>query len=218
MRLLLIEDDTLLGQSMVTSLSRHGYTVDWLEKGSGVTSALKTEDFTAVILDLTLPDIDGLDLLRNIRSAGFSLPVVILTARDDIKDRVQGLDRGADDYLGKPFALEELLARLRVVIRRQSGSATEVIEVGELSLSLSEQSIRYQEAVLKLTRNEFKILAALMTNAGRVMSKDQLQQSLHGWDDSASDNAIEVHIHNLRKKAPNVPIKNIRGVGYIIEK
>ncbi|EGR1865967.1 TPA: response regulator [Vibrio vulnificus] len=218
MRLLLIEDDTLLGQSMVTSLSRHGYTVDWLEKGSGVTSALKTEDFTAVILDLTLPDIDGLDVLRNIRSAGFNLPVVILTARDDIKDRVQGLDRGADDYLGKPFALEELLARLRVVIRRQSGSATEVIEVGELSLSLSEQSIRYQEVVLKLTRNEFKILAALMTNAGRVMSKDQLQQSLHGWDDSASDNAIEVHIHNLRKKAPNVPIKNIRGVGYIIEK
>ncbi|MGR3134647.1 response regulator [Vibrio vulnificus] len=218
MRLLLIEDDTLLGQSMVTSLSRHGYTVDWLEKGSGVTSALKTEDFTAVILALTLPDIDGLDVLRNIRSAGFNLPVVILTARDDIKDRVQGLDRGADDYLGKPFALEELLARLRVVIRRQSGSATEVIEVGELSLSLSEQSIRYQEAVLKLTRNEFKILAALMTNAGRVMSKDQLQQSLHGWDDSASDNAIEVHIHNLRKKAPNVPIKNIRGVGYIIEK
>ncbi|HAS8319142.1 TPA: response regulator [Vibrio vulnificus] len=218
MRLLLIEDDTLLGQSMVTSLSRHGYTVDWLEKGSGVTSALKTEDFTAVILDLTLPDIDGLDVLRNIRSAGFNLPVVILTARDDIKDRVQGLDRGADDYLGKPFALEELLARLRVVIRRQSGSATEVMEVGELSLSLSEQSIRYQEAVLKLTRNEFKILAALMTNAGRVMSKDQLQQSLHGWDDSASDNAIEVHIHNLRKKAPNVPIKNIRGVGYIIEK
>ncbi|EGQ7694837.1 response regulator [Vibrio vulnificus] len=218
MRLLLIEDDALLGQSMVTSLSRHGYTVDWLEKGSGVTSALKTEDFTAVILDLTLPDIDGLDVLRNIRSAGFNLPVVILTARDDIKDRVQGLDRGADDYLGKPFALEELLARLRVVIRRQSGSATEVIEVGELSLSLSEQSIRYQEAVLKLTRNEFKILAALMTNAGRVMSKDQLQQSLHGWDDSASDNAIEVHIHNLRKKAPNVPIKNIRGVGYIIEK
>ncbi|HAS8378821.1 TPA: response regulator [Vibrio vulnificus] len=218
MRLLLIEDDTLLGQSMVTSLSRHGYTVDWLEKGSGVTSALKTEDFTAVILDLTLPDIDGLDVLRNIRSAGFNLPVVILTARDDIKDRVQGLDRGADDYLGKPFALEELLARLRVVIRRQSGSATEVIDVGELSLSLSEQSIRYQEAVLTLTRNEFKILAALMTNAGRVMSKDQLQQSLHGWDDSASDNAIEVHIHNLRKKAPNVPIKNIRGVGYIIEK
>ncbi|EGQ9830784.1 response regulator [Vibrio vulnificus] len=218
MRLLLIEDDTLLGQSMVTSLSRHGYTVDWLEKGSGVTSALKTEDFTAVILDLTLPDIDGLDVLRNIRSAGFSLPVVILTARDDIKDRVQGLDRGADDYLGKPFALEELLARLRVVIRRQSGSATEVIEVGEMSLSLSEQSIRYQEVVLKLTRNEFKILAALITNAGRVMSKDQLQQSLHGWDDSASDNAIEVHIHNLRKKAPNVPIKNIRGVGYIIEK
>ncbi|MCG6313339.1 winged helix-turn-helix domain-containing protein [Vibrio vulnificus] len=203
----------------MTSLRRHGYTVDSLAKGSGVTSALQTQDFTAVILDLTLPAHRRLTRCwRTTPSAGFNLPVPILTARDDIKDRVQGLDRGADDYLGKPFALEELLARLRVVIRRQSGSATEVIEVGELSLSLSEQSIRYQEAVLKLTRNEFKILAALMTNAGRVMSKDQLQQSLHGWDDSASDNAIEVHIHNLRKKAPNVPIKNIRGVGYIIEK
>ncbi len=144
---------------------------------------------------------------------------MILTARDDIRDRVQGLDGGADDYLGKPFALEELLARLRVLIRRQSGSAEEIIQVGQLSLSLSEQSIRYDDAPLKLTRNEFKILTSLMTNAGRVQSKEQLQQSLHGWDEGSSDNAIEVHIHNLRKKAPKVVIKNIRGVGgYILER
>jgi len=218
MRLLLVEDDTLLGQSMVTSLSRHGYTVDWLEQGAGVTTALNTETFIAVILDLTLPDIDGLQVLRSIRHKGYTLPVMILTARDDIRDRVKGLDLGADDYLGKPFALEELLARLRVLIRRQSGSADENIVVGKLSLSLSEQNIRFSETLLKLTRNEFKILACLMTNAGRVQSKEQLQQSLHGWEEGASDNAIEVHIHNLRKKVPEIMLKNIRGVGYILEK
>lgn len=218
MRLLLIEDDSLLGQSMVTSLSRHGYTVDWLDRAAGVVNALKAEDFTAVILDLTLPDIDGLVLLRQIRQAGYDLPVMILTARDDIEDRVQGLDTGADDYLGKPFALEELLARLRVLIRRRSGTANQLIEVGPLALSLSEQTICFEQQPLKLTRNEYKILAQLLTNAGRVQSKEQLQQSLHGWDEGASDNAIEVHIHNLRKKIPTVAVKTIRGVGYILEK
>ncbi len=218
MRLLLVEDDILLGQSMVASLSRHGYTVDWLERGGGVVSALKTEQFIAVILDLSLPDIDGLDVLRQVRNAGYELPVVILTARDDIQDRVKGLDRGADDYLGKPFAVEELMARLRVLIRRQSGSADSKIEIGPLSLSLDSQSIQYEGQALKLTNKEFKLLASLMTNAGRVLSKEQLLQSLHGWDDCASDNAIEVHIHNLRKKVPGNLIKNIRGVGYILEK
>ncbi len=218
MRLLLVEDDVLLGRSMVTSLSRHGYTVDWVERGSGVETVLKTEQFMAVILDLTLPDIDGLMVLRHIRRAGFTLPILILTARDDIDDRVKGLDGGADDYLIKPFALEELMARLRVLIRRQSGYCDTRIDVGELSLSLAEQSVDFQGNRLKLTNNEFKLLASLMTHAGRVLSKEQLQQSLHGWDEGASDNAIEVHIHNLRKKVSNHVIKNIRGVGYIIEK
>ncbi|MDW6019446.1 MULTISPECIES: response regulator [Vibrio] len=218
MRLLLVEDDTLLGQSMVTSLSRHGYTVDWVDRGGGVEVAMRTEQFAAVILDLTLPDIDGLVVLRNLRRAGYTLPVLILTARDDIEDRVKGLDGGADDYLVKPFALEELMARLRVLIRRQSGYCDERIVVGQLSLSLAEQAVDYDGNRLKLTNNEFKLLTALMTHAGRVLSKDQLQQSLHGWDEGASDNAIEVHIHNLRKKVPNNLIKNIRGVGYIIEK
>jgi two-component system response regulator QseB len=218
MRILLVEDDTLLGQSMVAALSRHGYTVDWVEKGMGVTVALKTEQFMAVILDLTLPDIDGLEVLKRIRNAGFKLPVVILTARDDIKDRVKGLDGGADDYLGKPFALEELLARLRVLIRRQSGSSDSSIDIGDLSLSLAEHTITYQNKKLQLTHKEFQLLASLMTHAGRVQSKEQLLQSLHGWHETSSDNAIEVHIHNLRKKVPNNIIKNIRGVGYIIEK
>lgn len=218
MRLLLVEDDVLLGQSMMESLTRHGYTVDWVEKGGGVIAAMKVEQFTAVILDLTLPDIDGLEVLKKVRQAGYDLPIMILTARDDINDRVKGLDLGADEYIGKPFALEELLARLRVLIRRQSGSANETIQVGDVSLCLSEQSAMFQNQPLKLTRNEFKILAHLITNAGRVISKDQLQQSLHGWDMGSSDNAIEVYIHNLRKKLPGKVVKNIRGVGYIIEK
>ncbi len=218
MRLLLVEDDTLLGESMQVALSRQGYTVDWLERGGGVVTALKTEQFTALILDLTLPDMDGLEVLRQIRRAGYTLPVMILTARDDISDRVKGLDGGADEYIGKPFALEELLARLRLIIRRSSGSAEELISVGELDLSLSKQEIYYAQQALKLTRNEYKILASLMTQAGRVMSKELLQQALHGWDEGSSDNAIEVHIHNLRKKLPDNLVKNVRGVGYMIEK
>ncbi|WPC76163.1 response regulator [Vibrio porteresiae] len=218
MRLLLVEDDVMLGQSMVAALSRHGYTVDWVERGAGVEITLKTEQFAAIVLDLTLPDIDGLEVLKRVRRAGYTLPVLILTARDDIEDRVKGLDGGADDYLVKPFALEELLARLRVIIRRQSGFCETNLDIGELSLSLSEQSVSYAGEKLKLTVNEFKILATLMTSAGRVLSKEQLLQALHGWDESASDNAIEVHIHNLRKKVPQQVIKNIRGVGYIIEK
>ncbi|MEI8594169.1 response regulator [Photobacterium sp. Hal280] len=217
MRILLIEDDLMLGESMVASLSRRGYTVDWLQQGQGVELALKTEDFLAVILDLTLPDIDGLQVLRQIRRSGHQLPVMILTARDGIDDRVKGLDGGADDYLVKPFALEELLARLRVMIRRLSGSSETEIQLGELTLSLLNNDVCFRGEPVKLTRNEFKILSTLVAQAGRVMSKDKLQQALHGWDDTASDNAIEVHIHNIRKKLGSPVIKNIRGVGYIIE-
>ncbi|RQW64875.1 response regulator [Vibrio viridaestus] len=218
MRILLVEDDVMLGESMVASLSRQGYTVDWLERGAGVVSALKTETFTAMILDIMLPDISGFNVLKQVRQAGFSIPVMILTARDEIEDRVRGLDNGADDYLVKPFALEELLARLRVMIRRLSGTTENNIEVQELLLNLDNQSVSFQGNTLKLTVNEYKILSTLISCAGRVLSKDQLIQSLHGWDDGGSDNSIEVHIHNLRRKIDSSVIKNIRGVGYIIEK
>ncbi|MGF1759208.1 response regulator [Photobacterium sagamiensis] len=218
MRILLVEDDFMLGESMVASLGRHGYTVDWLREGMGVEVALNTEEFLAIILDLTLPDIDGLHVLKKVRNAGHKLPVLILTARDGINDRVKGLDGGADDYLVKPFALEELLARLRALVRRMAGSVDECIEIGELSISLNSNEVHYQDQPIKTTKNEFKILATLATQAGRVLSKEKLQQCLHGWDESASDNAIEVHIHNLRKKIGNDLIKNIRGVGYIIER
>ncbi|MEH6451990.1 MAG: response regulator [Psychromonas sp.] len=218
MRLLLVEDDHLLGESMVTSLTRHGYTVDWLQRGSDVEATLNTENVMAIILDLTLPDCDGLDLLRKIRKAGHILPVLILTARDDIDDRVKGLDGGADDYLTKPFALKELLARLRVLVRRMSGNTESDIVIGGLTLCLANTRVSYAGKDIKLTHNEFKLLATFVTKAGHVLSKDYLQQALHGWDDLASDNAIEVHIHNLRKKIDSKIIKNIRGVGYLIEK
>lgn len=218
MRILLVEDDVMLGESMVASLSRQGYTVDWLERGSGVVTALKTETFTAIILDIMLPDISGFTVLKQVRQAHFSIPVMILTARDEIDDRVRGLDGGADDYLVKPFALEELLARLRVMIRRQSGTTENQIEVHDLVLNLDSQTVSYKGEPLKLTVNEYKILATLLSSAGRVLSKEQLIQSSHGWDEGGSDNAIEVHIHNLRRKLDTSIIKNIRGVGYIIEK
>lgn len=218
MRLLLVEDDILLGQSMETSLSRHGYTVDWLQRGNGVVTALKTEQFSCIILDLTLPDLDGLDVLRQLRQAKFQIPVLILTARDDIDDRVKGLDAGADDYLVKPFALEELLARLRVLLRRQAGQREPNVTIGALELSMNEQLVRYQGEPVRLTQHEFKLLANLVMQAGRVQSKEQLQQVLYGWDEGAGENAIEVHIHNLRKKLSGFVIKNIRGVGYLIEK
>ncbi|WP_407333644.1 response regulator [Enterovibrio sp. 27052020O] len=218
MRILLIEDDQMLGESMVASLSRHGFTVDWVQKGGGVEWLLKTESFTAVILDLTLPDVDGIDVLKRLRQAKHTIPVMILTARDDIEDRVEGLDGGADDYMVKPFALEELLARLRVMIRRISGYVDTNIELHGVSVSLANNRVELNGEAIKVTPNEFKLLTTLMTHAGRVMSKDQLQQTLHGWDEGASENAIEVHIHNLRKKTGGNLIKNIRGVGYIIEK
>ncbi|WP_298941205.1 response regulator [uncultured Psychromonas sp.] len=218
MRLLLVEDDLMLGESILESLSRHGYTVDWLQLGKPVELTLRTEEFLAVILDLTLPDIDGLDVLRQLRHAGHELPVLILTARDDIDDRVKGLDGGADDYLVKPFSLREFLARLRVLIRRVSGNVESTIELNGLQISLVNNDVQYLGQPVKLTKNEFKLLSTLLTKAGRVLSKEQLQQSLHGWDEIPSDNTIEVHIHNLRKKIDNSFIKNIRGVGYIIEK
>ncbi|ABM03058.1 two component transcriptional regulator, winged helix family protein [Psychromonas ingrahamii 37] len=218
MRILLVEDDVMLGESMVVSLIRHGYTVDWLQLGAAVEMTLRTENFTAIILDLTLPDADGLDILSQVRKAGHKLPILILTARDDIDDRVKGLDGGADDYLLKPFALQELLARLRVIVRRVSGYAESKIELHGLVISLAKNTVEYHGAAIKLTNTEFKLLTTLVTKAGRVLSKEYLQQTLYGWDEMASDNAIEVYIHNLRKKINNQLIKNIRGVGYIIEK
>ncbi|MBS4718889.1 response regulator [Aeromonas caviae] len=216
MRILLVEDDVMLGDGMVDALRSSGYTVDWLQQGMPALSALKSEEFAALILDLNLPDIDGISLLRKLRREGQTLPVLILTARDALDDRVLGLDAGSDDYMVKPFALQELNARLRALVRRSKGQAQAVLEYGELQLFPASQHVTYRGEPVKLTPHEYKLLQELITQSGRVLSRDQLQQSLYGWDEGAESNAVEVHIHHLRKKFFPELIRNIRGVGYIV--
>ncbi|MEN9534168.1 MAG: hypothetical protein RIQ83_3392 [Pseudomonadota bacterium] len=216
MRILLVEDDVMLGDGMVDALRSSGYTVDWLQQGLPALPVLKSEEFTALILDLNLPDIDGISLLRKLRREGQTLPVLILTARDALDDRVLGLDAGSDDYMVKPFALQELNARLRALVRRSKGQAQAILEYGELLLNPESQLVTYRGEPVKLTPHEYKLLLELITQSGRVLSKEQLQQSLYGWDEGAESNAVEVHIHHLRKKFYSDLIRNIRGVGYII--
>lgn len=201
---------------MVDALRSSGYTVDWLQQGMPALSALKSEEFAALVLDLNLPDIDGISLLRKLRREGQTLPVLILTARDALDDRVLGLDAGSDDYMVKPFALQELNARLRALVRRSKGQAQAVLEYGELQLFPASQQVTYRGEPVKLTPHEYKLLQELITQSGRVLSRDQLQQSLYGWDEGAESNAVEVHIHHLRKKFFPELIRNIRGVGYIV--
>ena len=216
MRILLVEDDVMLGDGMVDALRSSGYTVDWPQQGMPALSALKSEEFAALVLDLNLPDIDGISLLRKLRREGQTLPVLILTARDALDDRVLGLDAGSDDYMVKPFALQELNARLRALVRRSKGQAQAVLEYGELQLFPASQQVTYRGEPVKLTPHEYKLLQELITQSGRVLSRDQLQQSLYGWDEGAESNAVEVHIHHLRKKFFPELIRNIRGVGYIV--
>ena len=218
MRILLVEDDVMLGDGMQDALRHSGYTVDWLQQGLPALAALKSDEFAALILDLNLPDIDGLSLLRKLRREGHQLPVLILTARDALSQRVEGLrlDAGSDDYMVKPFALQELNARLRALVRRSKGQAQAMVEYGDILIYPESQQVTYQGEAVKLTPHEYKLLLELLSQSGRVLSKEQLQQSLYGWDEGAESNAVEVHIHHLRKKFYSDLIRNIRGVGYII--
>lgn len=218
MRILLVEDDVMLGDGMVDALRNSGYTTDWLTTGLPVLDSLKFDEFSAMVLDLNLPDIDGISLLRKLRREGHTLPVLILTARDALNDRIIGLDAGADDYLVKPFAAEELNARLRALVRRSKGHAQASIEYGDLVLYPDAQQVTHHGEEIRLTPHEYKLLHELLAQSGRVLSKEQLVQSLHGWDEGVESNAIEVHIHHLRKKLYPELIRNIRGVGYIIER
>lgn len=216
MRILLVEDDVMLGEGMQDALKGAGHTVDWLTAGLPALTTLQCEEFAALILDLNLPDIDGISLLRRLRREGHALPVLILTARDALDDRVQGLDAGADDYLTKPFALPELEARLRALLRRSQGQAQPMLEYGEVILYPDAQQVTYQGEVVRLTPHEYRLLYELMTQTGRVLSRDQLHQRLYGWDEGAESNAVEVHIHHLRKKLFPELIRTLRGVGYIV--
>lgn len=217
MRLLLIEDDVALGEGIHQALVREGYTVDWLQDGSSALHALLSETFDAVVLDLGLPRMDGLEVLRRLRDSGATVPVLILTARDATEDRIAGLDAGADDYLIKPFDLAELKARLRALLRRSAGRARVVIEHAGICLDPSTQHVSYQGQTVLLTPKEYQLLHELLSPPGRVMTRDQLMQLLYGWNEEAESNTLEVHIHHLRKKFSSELIRTIRGVGYLVE-
>src|SRR5690554_1171355 len=218
MRILLVEDEPELGAGIRRALKPDGYTVDWLQDGLQALSALRTEEFDLVILDLGLPGLEGLPLLQQLRSQGNAVPVLILTARDAVQDRIQGLDSGADDYLTKPFEISELQARIRALLRRRSGRAQLRIECRGITLDPSGQQVWYQGKPVTLTRREYSLLHELISQPGHVFTRDTLQQRLYGWDDDVESNAMEVHIHHLRKKLFPQLIHTVRGIGYVIDK
>ncbi|HEC86242.1 MAG: DNA-binding response regulator [Candidatus Parabeggiatoa sp. nov. 2] len=218
MRLLLIEDDTLLGDGIQAGLKQANYAVDWVTDGEAGEHALKIETYEALILDLSLPKKDGLKVLKDLRARGDTLPVLILTARDTVNDKVIGLDSGADDYLVKPFDLDELNARLRALLRRQTGRATPYIEYGNLRLDPAAHTLTQNGQPVKLPHREFSILQTLLENTGNIISRSQLEETLYGWEDIVESNAIEVHIHHLRKKLGKKFIRTVRGIGYLVLK
>jgi len=218
MRLLLIEDDELLGDAVKTGLTQFGYVVDWLKDGESARTALRSESFELVILDLGLPKLSGLSLLKSIRQAGNTTPVIILTARESVENRIEGLDAGADDYVFKPFDLSELSARIRALVRRAQGRADTIIYYKNITLDPSAHTVLLDDIEINLARREFALLQKLLENSGHVLSREQLMQSIYGWDDDLDSNVLEVHIHNLRKKLHADFIRTIRGIGYIAEK
>jgi len=218
MRVLLVEDDEMLGGGLQSGLTQDGYAVDWVKDGDAAELFLRTEEYEIVILDLGLPKKSGLEVLKHLRSEGSVIPVLILTARDSVNDRVKGLDCGADDYMIKPFDLDELNARIRALMRRRSGRAETAITHGELVIDPASHTAELSGESVDLSPREFTLLEKLLESRGRVLSRSQLEQSLYSWKDEVDSNAVEVHIHHLRKKIGSETIRTMRGVGYIIDK
>ena len=216
MRILLVEDDSSLAQGLQTALRREGLTVDHVTTGKAALQAVQAEAPDLIILDLGLPDMDGLEVLNALRSGKQALLVMVLTARDTTADKISGLDQGADDYLAKPFEMSELLARLRALERRITAVQTSDISIGQVMLDTLTHTVSVDGKNVELPRREFMLLKALMENPGRVMSREKLETRLYGWGEELASNSIEVHIHHLRKKIPAGFIKTIRGIGYTV--
>jgi DNA-binding response OmpR family regulator len=216
MRLLLVEDDLMIGESLRRALRQAGYAVDWVRDGHAADGTLASERFDLVLLDLGLPERDGMEVLQAQRSRGDRTPVIVLTARDELASRVQGLDAGADDYVVKPFELDELLARIRAVVRRQSGRAEPAIEVGGVRLDPSTREVSRDGVALALSAREYAVLEALMLRPGAILSRAQLEDRLYGWGEELESNAISVYVHQLRRKLGEGFIHTVRGVGYYI--
>ncbi|MFP3564474.1 response regulator [Paraburkholderia sp. SIMBA_030] len=218
MRLLLVEDDDLIGCGIEAGLRQAGFTVDWARDGHKADLALTTTAYALVILDLGLPRVSGEEILRRLRDAGKDVPVLVLTAKGTVVDRVVGLEAGADDYLGKPFDLTELIARCRALLRRAQGRSIEVIRYQDLTVNPAAQTVEIDGTRVSLTSREWAILMQLLTNQGIPQSRSRLEESLYGWQEEIESNAIEVHVSNLRKKLGAKLIRTVRNIGYVVEK
>lgn len=218
MRLLLVEDDTMIGEAVLDQLRAEHYAVDWVRDGEMALTALQSQTYDLVLLDLGLPRIDGLEVLRSLRSRKLRVPVLIATARDSVQQRVQGLDAGADDYILKPYDLDELLARIRALLRRAAGRAEPVYEHKGVSICPATREVGVNGAPVVLSAREWAVLEPLLARPGMVLSRPQLEEKLYGWKDDISSNAVEVYIHGVRKKLGAELIQNVRGVGYMVPK
>jgi two-component system response regulator QseB len=216
MRLLLAEDDAMIGESVRRGLHQDGFAVDWVRDGRAAEVALAENVHDLVLLDLGLPRKEGLEVLRGMRRRGDARPVLVVTARDAVADRVAGLDAGADDYVLKPFELTELAARVRALLRRRSGRAEPILTAGDITLDPATHEVRVRDNPLALSAREFALLEALLTRPGAVLSRAQLEEKLYGWNEEVGSNAVEVHLHALRRKLPPDTIRNVRGVGWTI--
>ena len=218
MRLLLVEDDTMIGEAVLDQLRAEHYAVDWVRDGEMALTALQSQTYDLILLDLGLPRVDGLDVLRSLRSRKLRVPVLIATARDSVQQRVQGLDAGADDYILKPYDLDELLARIRALLRRASGRAEPVYEHKGVAICPATREVSVHGAPVVLSAREWAVLEPLLARPGMVLSRPQLEEKLYGWKDDISSNAVEVYIHGVRKKLGAELIQNVRGVGYMVPK
>ena len=216
MRILVVEDDPLLGDALQAGLRQRAFEADWVKDGIAAELALRTGSFAAIVLDLGLPRLGGIELLRKERAKGSKLPVLILTARDAVEDRIRGLDTGADDYVAKPVDLDELAARLRALVRRSGGEAAPTLDVGGLHVDPAARSVTYRGKAVELQAKQFNLLLEFMRNAGRVLSREQLEERLYAWGEEVESNTVEVHIHHLRRKLAPEVIRTVRGVGYLL--
>jgi DNA-binding response OmpR family regulator len=218
MRVLVVEDDGMIARGLQTALRQSNFAVDWVADGKSADAALQDSVFDVVLLDLGLPQLDGLDVLRAMRQRRNATPVIILTARDEVQNRIAGLDAGADDYIVKPFDLDEVMARMRSVLRRAAGRGDPVIQHGDLRLNPVSHTVERNGEPVNLSAHEFSVLEALLQRPGAVLSRSQLEDRLYGWDEQIGSNAVEVYIHGLRRKLGNEAIRTLRGVGYFVPK
>ncbi len=216
MRLLIIEDDQMIGKGLEKALKADGYAIDWAQNGNDGWLAVQSQVYDLVLLDIGLPGMTGIELLQKLRKDKQDVPVLIISARDTVKDRVLGLDSGADDYLVKPFSLEELEARVRSLLRRKGSQRSSLMEIGDITLDETTKKLSYRGKHEILSAKEYALMAALLKNPGAILSRSQLEESLYGWNEEVGSNAVEVHVHQLRKKFDKDLIRNIRGLGYMV--